>query len=139
MISDVYIKRAKGDDQGTIGVLVVPLHSFRCFTNELPDRDNEHNYSRIPTGTYIAKLVHTEHYGDVYLLENVEDRSSVLMHCGNFAGDTKKNWKSDVRGCIEFGIKVVIISGQRAVINTRSARDAFQKTMNGQNFILTIS
>lgn len=139
MIPSVYIKRSAGDDQGTIGILTVPMYSHSCFTNELPERNNEHNFSRIPAGTYFAELINTKHYGDVYLLHNVKERSSVLMHCGNFAGDTRKQWKSDVLGCIEFGSKVVIIDGQRAVTNTRSARDAFQKIMNGQNFNLIIS
>jgi hypothetical protein len=139
MIPEVYIKRAAGDDQGTIGLLTMPAYSFKCFINELPDRNNECNFSRIPAGTYFVRLIHTQHYGDVYLLDNVPGRTSILMHCGAYAGDTRKGWKSDILGCLEYGYRFVIINGQRAIINSRSSRDAFQKLLNGQNFKLTIS
>jgi hypothetical protein len=136
---EVYIKRLYSDDQGTIGILRVPAFIWKCYINELPDRNNEKCYSRILPGTYPVRCIYTEHYGDVYLIEKVPDRTSILMHCGTYAGDTRKNWKSDVLGCLEFGRKVVLLNDQRAVINSRSTRDEFQKLMNRQNFKLIIS
>lgn len=136
---DIYLNRILTDDQGTIGVLAMPLFEWSCYINELPDRNNERCFSRIPAGTYNVRFVTTPKHGDVYLIENVPDRSAILMHSGNFAGDTRKNWLSDVLGCLEFGAKVVIMKGQRAVLNSRSTRDTFQKLMDGENFNLIIS
>lgn len=132
---DVYIRQVISDDQGTISVLSIPAFDWRCFINELPDRSNERCFSRIPRpAEYIARWVKSPRHGEVYLLEKVPERSAILMHSGNFAGDTKKGWLSDVLGCLEFGYKVAIMKGQRAVINSRSTRDTFQKLMNGEDF-----
>jgi hypothetical protein len=137
---EVYLNELFTDDQGTISVLAIPAFSWSCFINELPERGNVTNFSRIPRGkTYHVRFVKTPKHGDVYLIEKVPDRSAILMHSGTYAGDTKKGLRSDVLGCQEFGYKVVIMNGQRAVINSRSTRDAFQKLLNGQNFNLIIS
>lgn len=135
---DVYIKRGKGDDQGTIGALYVPDLQWSCWVNELPDRNNEKCFSSIPPGRYQAIWVNSPKHGMVYWLQQVPERSAILMHAGNFAGDTRKGWLSDVLGCLEFGYKIALMNGQRCVINSRSTRDTFQKLMNGMNFYLTI-
>jgi hypothetical protein len=135
---EVYIKRSAGDDQGTIGVLAIPHLQWRCFVNELPDRNNERCYSRILPGTYYCRLVPSKKFGDVYLLLNVPERSAILMHAGTYAGDTRKGWRSNVLGCIEFGFRVALVNGQRGVLNSRSTRDCFQRLMDGRNFYLTI-
>ena len=137
---DVYLKQIMSDDQGTISCLRIPAYEWSCFINELPDRNNERSFSRIPRpATYIAKFVNSKKFGDVYLLMNVPDRSGILMHSGTYAGDTKKKWKSDVLGCLEFGLKVVILNGQRAVVNSRSTRDTFQKLLDGEDFKIILS
>jgi hypothetical protein len=138
-MTDVYINRMLTDDQGTIGILAVPSFEWSCFINELPDRNNERNFSRIPEGTYQVAYVDSKKHGGVYLVQNVPGRSAILMHSGNYAGDTRKNWRSDVLGCLEFGSRVVIMNNQRAVANSRSTRDIFQKLMNGETFNLIIS
>lgn len=139
----VYIKRLPGDDQGTIGVLFIPELSWSCFTNELPDRDNERNFSRINPGEYDCVLVESPKFGKVYLIQNVPDRSGVLIHNGTFAGDVKKGWVSHVLGCIEVGAKVVLLTLpngkiQRGIINSRSTRDKLQSLLEGLNFKLII-
>ena len=143
MIPNVYIKRLPGDDQGTIGVMFIPEVAWSCFTNELPDRDNERNFSRILAGEYECQMVESKKFGAVYLLLNVPERDGVLIHSGTWAGDTKKGWKSHVLGCIEVGMKVVMLpigegKYQRGIINSRSTRDKFQQLMGGLNFKLII-
>lgn len=139
----VYIKRLPDDDQGTIGVLFIPELSWSCFTNELPDRGNERNFSRINPGEYDCIMVTSPKFGKVYLLLNVENRDGVLMHNGTFAGDVKKGWVSHVLGCIEVGAKVVMLTLpngkiQRGIINSRSTRDKLQSLLGGLNFKLII-
>ena len=140
----VYIKRLPGDDQGTIGIMAFPEAGFSCFTNELPDRDNQRNISRIPEGEYDTMLLQTQKYGPVYLLLNVPGRDGVLIHSGTWAGDKSKGWKSHVLGCIEVGSKVALIPidnnrMQRGLLNSRSTRDKFQSLLQGLNFKLIIS
>ena len=139
----VYIRRLPGDDQGTIGVLFIPELEWSCFTNELPDRDNEKCFSRILPGEYDCILVQSKKFGLVYLVQNVENRSGILIHNGTFAGDVRKGWQSHVLGCIEVGAKVVISSNsngkqQRGIINSRSTRDKLQSLLQGLNFKLII-
>lgn len=139
----VYIRRLPGDDQGTIGVLFIPEFEWSCFTNELPYRNNERNYSRINPGEYDCILVVSKKFGPVYLVLNVENRSGILIHNGTFAGDTRKGWVSHVLGCIEVGMKVVMLPNsnnkqQRGIINSRSTRDKLQSLLQGINFKLII-
>lgn len=136
---EVFIQRGKGDDQGTIGLLKIPALEWGCFVNELPDRSNERGFSRINPGRYLVRWHNSPKFGLVPWLQQVPERSAILMHSGNFAGDTRKGWRSDVLGCIEFGYKVAMMNGQRAVLNSRSTRDTFTRLMGGMEFYLTIS
>jgi len=136
---EVYIKRLFTDDQGTIGVLAVPAFAWSCFVNELPDRDNERCYSRIPEGNYDVNLIYSPKFGDVFYVNPVPGRSEILIHAGNFAGDTKKNWLTHSLGCILIGAKVAIIGKQRGLLNAKSTRDIFQKLLNEESFKLIIS
>ena len=134
----VYIKRLPDDDQGTIGVLFIPEVEWSCYTNELPDRNNERNFSRINSGEYDCVMVNSPKFGQVYLVQNVVNRSGILIHSGTWAGDTKKGWKSHVLGCIEVGYKVAVIDKQRGVLNSRSTRDKLRSLLQGLNFTLII-
>lgn len=139
----VYIRRLPDDDQGTIGVLFIPQFEWSCFTNELPNRNNERNYSRINPGEYDCIFTQTKKHGFVYWVINVLNRSGILIHSGTFAGDTRKGWESHVLGCIEVGAKVVMLTlpngkKQRGIINSRSTRDTFQSLLQGHNFKLII-
>jgi hypothetical protein len=139
-IPEVYMHELISDDQGTISILSVPDFYWSCYINELPERGNKRNISRIPRAArYLCRWVKSPRHGDVYLLEKVPERSAILMHSGNFAGDTTMGYLSDVLGCMEFGHKVAIMKNQRCVINSRSTRDAFQKLMEGNDFYLNIN
>ncbi len=62
---------------------------------ELPDRENMNSISRIPNGTYTCKLRYSEKYRWHYHVQDVENRSLILIHFGNYYTDT--------RGCILVG------------------------------------
>jgi len=71
-----------------------------CDTLELPYRDNQRSISCIPAGQYKVRLrtareSATRNYLHL-LVEDVKDRSHILVHIGNFPKDTK--------GCILVGI-----------------------------------
>lgn len=76
---------------------------FSCAVLELPDRDNQTSISRICAGLYTAKRRWSKKYGWHYILENVQDRSYILIHFGNYYTDTQ--------GCLLFGNAFTDING----------------------------
>ena len=86
---------------------------FRCFTLELPWRDNEINVSCIPEGEYDAIKYDSPSKGDVILLKGVKGRSFIEIHAGNFT--------RQIRGCIlpGDGIKYLDADSIPDVTNSR--------------------
>jgi hypothetical protein len=133
-------------DQGTPGILSIDGSDFACYTLELPWRDNDANFSRIPIGTYPAAYIHSPHFGRMlYQLENVSDRQNCEIHMGNFAGDTAKGYKSDVEGCTILGAHTGMLTPegyakpQLAVLDSVPTLDRFMAATQGQplTFIYT--
>ena len=121
--------RLPSKDQGTFGVLVdeYPI----CVTLELPWKDNQHDKSCIPAGTYICNRVQSQHFGDVFQVENVAGRTEVLIHRGNTIGD--------IKGCIILGTSFGNISGVSAILQSGDAFKMFMDRLTGMNsFRLTI-
>lgn len=77
---------------GTNGALFVYNKPF-CYTIELPWRDNLPQVSCIPEGTYSLVKRHSEKFRDHLLVENVQDRSLILIHPAN-------NAIHELKGCI---------------------------------------
>ena len=121
----VYLKRIEESEQGTFGVLCVPEVGFSCYTAELPWRDNKQNESCIPKGKYELVPFSSESHPDVYEVHNVKARGSILIHVGNYAGDTSKGYKSDTGGCILLGKSLGYLGKQRAVISSRDTVKKF--------------
>jgi len=80
----------------TIGRLSIA--DFQCFTLELPDLDNQSNISCIPEGVYNYETYNSPKHGEVLLLLEVENRSYIEVHAGNFT--------RQIRGCILVGDSV---------------------------------
>lgn len=148
------LRRTSQDDQGTFGIF--RLDTGVTFTSgELPWRDLNHDgfgdpsTSRITAGTYRCEWKLSSRYGYYrYALQGVKGREGILIHGGNFVGDkTKKivvagrerNLKCDIFGCILLGMKAGILEGQRALIESRKALEAFEKEMAKQPFTLVIT
>lgn len=70
---------------------------------ELPDRENKRSISRIPAGKYTCKLRYSEKYKWHFHVQDVEERSLILIHFGNYYTDT--------RGCIIVGNSFTDIIG----------------------------
>ena len=132
----VQIFRMKRSDQGTMGILSTP--EFRCYTLELPWRDNQQSISCIPAGEYDVKIRISPKYGRIYHVQNVPNRSYILIHSGNWAGDTSKGYKTHVNGCILLGKQQGILLDQWAVLNSRVAVRAFMEEMEYEPFKLQI-
>ena len=87
---------------------------MECKSLELPDRGNQRNVSRIPSGKYVCSNRYSGKYGHHFILNGVEDRSLILIHLGNY--------KTDTRGCILLGTRFSDIDkdGHLDVTNSRN-------------------
>lgn len=94
----IVISRSYGKNE-TLGSLYVfdgykvPFH---CFTIELPDLNNQHQFSCIPEGIYDCEKCSTEKHPNSFLVKNVPGRDGIMIHIGNY-GTGKK---VDTEGCI---------------------------------------
>ena len=141
MLPTVVLTRNESGDQGTIGTLNFLTHYVR--TLELPWRENERKFSCIPRGIYRCNLVDSPSFGRVYLLDNVPERSAILIHPANFAGDTKLGWQSELEGCIAPCKKIGTLENRRMVpqmagIASRSAFNFFMAAMQRSSFNLEV-
>jgi hypothetical protein len=128
--------RLRRSDQGTEGILV--SSTFNCKTLELPWRYNQKQISCIPPGIYDVDLILLKKYGKVYWVRKVPDRTSILIHSGNFAGDVSKGFKSHVMGCILLGKDMGFLGGQLAILNSRIIVRSFMSYMQYEPFKLRI-
>ena len=134
---DVKIIRFKTSDHGTLGILIAP--GFECKTIELPWRDNRPNVSCIPIGKYECELRWSNRFQKFfYWIKNVQDRSWVLFHSGNVAGDVSRGLKSHSEGCILLGDRHGKLNGQEAVLISRPTIRRFMNHMNKNPFNLEI-
>ena len=135
-MKQVNIYRMRRSDQGTEGLLV--SGDFTCRTLELPWRNNQPNISCIPSGEYEVDIRISNKYGRIYWVRNVENRSYILIHSGNYGGDRSKGFKTHVMGCILLGKKSGYLGRQVAVLNSRVAVRQFMEKMNYESFKLNI-
>ena len=137
MMRQVTLNRHPTTDHGTLGQLTIGGEQF-CWTIEPPDRDNQKNYSCIPTGDYVCVWHKSPKYGQVYLVTGVPDRSHVLIHPGNLAGDRKKNYITHSHGCILLGKYTGKLKNQTAVLSSRPTVRLFFEAMEQREFNLII-
>ncbi len=138
----VSIRRLESTDEGTFGLLTMP--GFRCYTLELPWRNNARRVSCVPVGSYRAAIAQSPRFGRVYLLQGVPGRSAILIHPANVAGDKSMGYDSQLEGCIALGERVGALRNaagklQRAVLVSRPAVRAFMSAAAGQPITVEIS
>jgi hypothetical protein len=93
---------------------------FFCATLEPPWRDNKPFLSCIPCGCYKAVRVHSPRFGVTWEITDVEGRSLILFHPGN--------WTEDTAGCVLLGqYPNKLKSHRRAVLNSGAT---FQRFMD---------
>jgi hypothetical protein len=102
----------------TIGYLT--YGDFNCFTLELPDLDNQTNISCIPEGTYEFKTRLSNKNGFVLELQDVEDRTYIQVHSGNFT--------SQIRGCILVGDSLKDIN-QDSIPDVTNSKNTLKKLL----------
>ena len=141
MMNIVTLIRDQQGDEGTFGELNVHEGDYICKTGELPWRDNQRGESCIPDGTYQVIFMERSGSGkfkNCYHVQDVPGRSAILIHAGNFCGDTKLGYKSDVDGCILVGKGRGQIEGQQVVSNSKRALKELNEVLGQDPFWLTI-
>lgn len=142
-----HLSREITSDDGTFGTLTI-INSgrhFSCVTAELPfyggdkDKHNERQKDCIPAGEYVCSIVRSQKFGSVYEVKGVPGRAAILIHAGNYAGNTAKGKRSDVLGCILLGDRTTDSKGQKIVTNSKITLKEFMDVMNGQDFKLVIT
>ena len=111
------LKRIDKLDDRTLGSLNVysdENHTSLC-TLELPYNGNQRNISCIPCGKYKVSKRFSEKYGNHFKIENVPNRSDILIHVGNYPSDT--------HGCILIGndTRDINADGKNEVVNSKFA------------------
>ncbi|MGE4268238.1 MAG: DUF5675 family protein [Deferribacterales bacterium] len=123
--------RVEHGKEHTIGVMLIDGVALG-FTMEDEWADNKKSVSCIPTGTYTVVRHQSPKYGECFMVENVPNRSLILIHAGNTDDDTE--------GCILLGRNTGMMNGERAVMNSKLAVADFMALMKGENkFELTIT
>lgn len=116
---------------GTLYVFNGFTKAFECKTLELPDKNNQARVSSIPAGVYIVEKRWSEKYGDHFHVKDVEGRSWILIHYGNYYWDTL--------GCILAGAEAKDINrdGHLDVTNSKATMEKLNQLMP-EKFVLYI-
>lgn len=134
----IYLIRERTSNQGTEGQLFIP-GLFNCFTIELPWKDNQSNISCIPDGEYKMIWNYSNTFKRyMYMILNVQGRSGIRIHSGNYAGDKSLDYRSDSLGCPLLGKKRGFLRNQKVVLISRPIVRNFEKIMNGQDATIII-
>lgn len=102
----IALHRNQSNKNGTFGLLIMD-GQLLAYTIELPWRDNRPNISCIPKGTYKVVKRNSAKYGDHWHLQDVVDRSLILIHHGN--------WAKDTEGCILVGDRY--LDDEQGIVN----------------------
>lgn len=133
----IVIQREPCTDTGTFGVLTLP-DGWSCHTLELPWRENRRTLSCIPAGRYDLVAHTSPRFGRTYWVRNVPDRSEILIHAGNLAGDKKLGYRTDVEGCILLGEARGVLSRQPAVLSSKPALKEFLRRTAFKPLVLEV-
>lgn len=123
------LKRIDSSSECVLGVLELDDKEI-CKTLELPWRDNEKGISCIPAGEYKLSPYPSSRFGEVYIVNDVPNRTGILIHTGNTA--------SDIEGCILVGDNYGKLNGKRAVLNSRQAFNLLKEVLGEEEYLLNI-
>ncbi len=124
MSKKILIERVSESNKQTLGdfyVLNDLNHVLEHFHSlELPYLDNRRRVSSIPLGKYIAKKHVSPKFGNCLWLQDVEGRSEILVHAGNY--------HFQILGCILIGFDLKDINSDNYLDVTYS-KAAMRKLM----------
>lgn len=130
------LSRSYGEKQtqGCLSVFDEDTCVYSCKSLELPYLENHKYISCIPPGEYKCERVTSQKFGRTFLVKDVPDRSSILIHVGNYAAEKRiveraimnRPRKSDTTGCILVGLRFfdINLDGNIDVMDSRKCMDA---------------
>ena len=125
--ADATIKRQYFDDC-TIGEFV--YKDLKLATLERAWHNNERRVSCIPEGKYVCKRIISPKFGETYEICDVENRSHILFHAGNYTKDSL--------GCVLLGKNKLV--ERKMITQSKVACKEFMKALQDiDQFMLCIS
>ena len=126
----ILIERVSESNKQTLGDFYVlnelnhVLEHFRSL--ELPYLNNQRRVSCIPLGNYVAKKHISPKFGECLWIQDVENRSEILIHSGNY--------HTQILGCILIGLDLADINkdGYLDVTSSRIAISKLMELLEGQ-------
>lgn len=119
------LKRFMTSAEGTLGTLIDEDNKkFICLTLERPWEDNKEDVSCVYDFSYSCYRVKSDKFGETFKLADLEGRSGILFHKGNFITDTK--------GCILTGFGYGRIHDQFAILRSGEAFEKFMEYLKGE-------
>lgn len=128
------INRSITTEKNTLGFVILSNTRgkiiFNCVSLELPFLSNKKGISCIPTGTYKAIKTKSQSRGDVLILKQVPNRTSILVHIGNYSKDTL--------GCILVGRNIEYSegTGEHYITQSRLTMSALLSVCANELFIV---
>lgn len=123
------LKRINSSSECVLGVLELDDKEV-CKTLELPWCDNQKGISCIPAGEYKLSPYPSSRFGEVYIVQDVPNRTGILIHTGNTA--------DDIEGCILVGDSYGKLNGKKAVLNSRQAFNLLKETLGEEEYLLNV-
>jgi hypothetical protein len=111
----------------TIGRL--KFEGFQCLTLELPWLSNQVGISCIPAGIYEAVKYYSPSKGDVILFLEVENRTWIEIHAGNYT--------SQIEGCILVGDSLKYLNSD-GILDVTSSKSTLDKMLSMLPEVMTI-
>ena len=127
----VVLQRAWSDERATLGMIKILDHKHDpIFTLENPLRETLRD-CRIFAGDYVCSPYSGTKFKDVYIVNGVPERTTILFHWGNFEEDTE--------GCILVGLSALMhLDGRPMVANSKLAMAEFRRVMGDEEFLLKV-
>jgi len=128
----ITLKRIAKTPRGVFGVLLKDDGDPFAVTGEREDLNNAQGISCIPVGAYNCERIHSPHFGEVWHIQDVPNRTHILMHKGNVP-------EEDSEGCILVGEEFGYLGGKTAVLSSgKGFREFMDYTIHVDHFVLTV-
>ena len=129
--------------KGELSVFDKDNEVFNCKTLELPWLENAPQISCITERLTPYKVVirYSKKYGRHLHIKNVEGRSLILIHWGNYAGSVNPRTKtSDIRGCVLVGSGFADIDkdGIADIINSKNTFDKLMSLFTSDEDVMLL-
>lgn len=118
------LERYSHEEKQTIGKLYLLRNDGSVINDwhslELPWLDNQKYISCIPKGVYKARIHVSPKFGKCLWIQDVQGRSEILIHKGNFY--------DDILGCVLIGLDLGDIN-KDGIIDVVSSGDAMEELL----------